>query len=180
MLHYYAAKNLIAYLEEDESRTYETMCTELAGERVTEWENLGGQLVPAEHVAELRADIGAGRLSSWEEIHARYDELWSAYPREKQRHAFSVLSLLHEGRIPTHTEWDAFLARAGRIQELVRDRVYESRKKDYENPFRIATYRNQAEMDAALGSIDDNQFVKQVRDDTEDFLRRVEAARARG
>jgi hypothetical protein len=66
------------------------------------------------------------------------------------------------------------------IQELKRDAVYASRKKDYDNPFRIATYRNLEEMEAAIGTIEDNRFVQQVREETEEFHRRVDAAIARG
>lgn len=179
MLHFYAAKNLLAYLEAAHERTYEQMCESLAGRRVRSWVNLGGQLVSEVDVDELRADIGAGRLDSWDAVHARYDELRRRYPEEKQRHAFSVFTLLHAGRIPSRDEWARFLDRAVEIQELRRDRVYESRQKDYENPFRRATYRNEAEMTAAIGSIEDNPFVQQIREETEVFRRRVEAARAR-
>ncbi|MFO7782344.1 MAG: DUF4954 family protein [Spirochaetia bacterium] len=179
MLHFYAAKNLLAYLEAGEGRSYEAMCDALAGERVQSWVNLGGQLVCEADVDELRADIGAGRLDSWEAVHARYEELWQRYPEEKQRHAFSVLVLLHGGRIPSREEWVRFLDRAVEIQELRRDRVYESRQKDYDNAFRRATYRNDAEMRAAIGSIEDNRFVQQIREETEAFRRRVEAVQAR-
>lgn len=181
MLHYYAAVNLIAYLEADEARTYASMCRDLAGERVTEWVNVGGQLVSETDVDALRADIAAGGLSDWDAVHARYDELWQRYPLEKQRHAFAVYVMLHGGA-PAGTDtdaWTSFLDRAAEIQELRRDRVYESRRKDYDNPFRFATYRNEEEMLAALGSIDDNRFVQQVREETDVFKRRVEAARAR-
>jgi hypothetical protein len=147
---------------------------------VTAWVNLGGQLVTAADLDALRADVGAGRLADWPAVHARYDELWQRYPREKQRHAFAVLRLLHDGRVPGPDEWRRFLARAMDIQELRRDRVYESRKKDYDNPFRFATYRNDAEMLAALGGIEDNRFIKQVREETETFRARVERATARG
>ncbi|MGM0675752.1 MAG: hypothetical protein ACQETQ_13750, partial [Spirochaetota bacterium] len=76
--------------------------------------------------------------------------------------------------------WHQFLDRALEIQELKRDRVYESRKKDYDNPFRFLTYRNEAEMKAAIGDIEDNRFVKQVREETETFRVRVERLRSRG
>lgn len=55
------------------------------------------------------------------------------------------------------------------IQQYVRDQVYMSRKKDYDNSFRQATYRDLDEMTAPIGTIDDNGFVKQVRQKTEKF-----------
>jgi hypothetical protein len=190
MLHYYAAVNLISYLEADEARSYEVMCRELSGERCTSWVNLGGQLIPASSLDELRTDIRDGSLVSWDEIHARYNELWRSYPMEKQRHAFAVYRLLAAGtavpvaqaQLPTPSEeaWRTFLEQAVEIQKLKRDAVYASRKKDYDNPFRIATYRNLEEMEAAIGTIEGNRFVQQVRDETEQFSRRVEAAIRRG
>jgi len=176
MLHYYAAVNLIAYLEAEQGRTYESMCRELDGERVAEWSNLGGQLVTEQEVNALRRDIGNGALSSWDDVHARYDELSRRYPLSKQRHAFAVYRLLHGGEVPDRVGWRRFMEEAVRLQELKRDRVYETRQKDYKNPFRFATYRNEAEMKAAVGDIDDNRFVGQVREGTESFKRRAEVA----
>ena len=47
-----------------------------------------------------------------------------------------------------------------RIQQYICEQVYLSRKKDYDNIYRQATYRNQAEMEAAIGTIEDNSFVQ--------------------
>ena len=66
------------------------------------------------------------------------------------------------------------------IQEYVRDQVYTTRKKDFENPFRQATYRNMDEMTAAIGTIEDNSFVKQVRGETEEFEKRIQQIKKRG
>lgn len=40
---------------------------------------------------------------------------------------------------------------------------------DDENPFRRSTFRNEDEMNAAIGTIDDNSFIIQVRKETEEF-----------
>jgi hypothetical protein len=182
MLHSYAAGNLAAYLEAHSGDNYAAMCRALSGERITQWANLGGQLIPEHEVERLRSDIASGRLDSWDQIHRRYDQLWSDYPFQKQRHAFAVFCMLTEppGEPPTLEQWFTFLDGAVAIQELKRDRVYASRKKDFDNPFRLATYRSAEEMAAALGTIDDNDFVRQVRKETESFKVRVTAIKARG
>ena len=54
-----------------------------------------------------------------------------------------------------------------------RDQVYSSRQKDFENPFRMATYRNKEEMTASIGTIEDNSFIRQVRKETKDFILEV-------
>lgn len=180
MLHYYAATNLVSYLEGDPKESYEAMCKNLAGERLTEWENIGGQLVPRTEVDRIRQDLGSGTINSWDNLHRRYDQLWEAYPHAKQRHAYGVYTLLAGEKEPSAEFWHRFLDRALEIQELRRDRVYESRKKDYDNPFRQATYRNKEEMVAAMGTIEENSFINQIREETEEFRLRVAAIKDRG
>ncbi len=174
MLHYYAVRNLVDYLATSHGQTFSSMCDALEGARVSRWVNLGGQLVPEEEVDRLRSDIGSGRLAGWHEIHSRYDALWQAYPREKQKHAYAILCrLIGTGR-PTVEGWLAALERAVAIQGYVRDQVYLSRKKDFDNPFRRSTYRNEAEMKAAIGTAEDNSFIRQMNKDTEAFKEVVE------
>jgi hypothetical protein len=74
----------------------------------------------------------------------------------------------------TQEQWNAALDRAVTIQEFIRDQVYISRKKDYDNTFRQNTYRNMAEMTAAIGTIEDNSFIKQVRNEAEEFKKHIE------
>ncbi len=180
MLHYYAVKNLLDHLQADPRATLATMLERLGGERQREWVNLGGQLVPAPDATRLQDDIKSGALNSWHAIHARYGELWDRYPEQKQRHALATLrSLLEIERLePEH--WLGALNKAVRIQEYVRDQVYRTRKKDYDEPFRRITYRNADEQRAVLGSPETNSFVRQVARETEVFKEAVEAARQRG
>ncbi len=173
MIVYYGITNLLDYLEKNPQASFKDMTNELSGERQTEWVNVGGQLVKEQDVQKLRADIGNGALDSWAAIHKRYDELWDNYPKEKQRHALASLCSLLGTSSLTKKQWHKLLDRAVSIQELIRDRVYESRQKDYDNPFRQATYRNLDEMYAAIGTVEDNSFIQQVQKDTESFKKRI-------
>ena len=173
MLVRYASQVLVDHLASHPDSTFDAARRELAGPRTETWVNLGGQLVPGPEVDRLRADIGTGRLDSWDAVHERYDELWARYPDEKRRHAYAVFRLLYGDEASSDDEasdgWLRFLDEAVAVQELVCDRVYASRKKDYDNPFRRATYRSEAEMTAALGSIEENEFVKLIEAQTEEF-----------
>lgn len=180
MLHWYALRNLVGFMAEKSDFTYEQMADEFAGERETAWVNMGGQIAPESEVDSLRADIANGTVSSWGDIHKRYDLWWSSYQLHKRRHAFSIYALLVDQPMPDKSAWNAFLEQGADIQRLVQERVYESRRKDYANPFRQSTYRNEAEMTAALGTVDENAFVRQVRDETAEFLDRIEEVKARG
>jgi len=71
MIHYYAVRNLVAWLERGDGRSLTAMKADLAGPRVTRWVNLGGQLVTADQVADLKRRILS--LETWQQIHAEYD-----------------------------------------------------------------------------------------------------------
>ncbi|MHC4265422.1 MAG: DUF4954 family protein, partial [Planctomycetota bacterium] len=173
MLYYYAVKNLVVYLNENKD-SFSSMCDSLKGKCRREWTNLGGQLMPSKDVDKLRDDVGKGTLTNWGDIHERYDVLWQGYPLEKQRHAYMILCTLLGTDDLTKEQWISSLDKSVTIQEFIRDEVYNSRKKDFDNPFRQATYRNMEEMTAAIGTIEDNSFVKQVQEETEAFRKAVE------
>ncbi len=174
MLHYYAIKNLMEYLNVNPEADLSSMCKALKGKREKKWVNLGGQLIPEKDVDLLRADIGFGKLAKWTEIHHRYDTLWERYPLEKQKHAYATLCEILRTDILTKEQWISVLDKTEEIQEFICDQVYVSRKKDFDNPFRQATYRNVTEMTAAIGTIEDNSFVKQVRNETKEFKKLIE------
>jgi len=173
MLLYYAIKNLIEYLHQNKKANFASMTNALKGQRATNWVNFGGQLIPEKDADQLRADIGSGKLNSWNKIHDRYNQLWREYQLNKQKHAYATLcDILGKGKL-TKADWFAALDKGIKIQEFISDQVYLSRKKDFENPFRQATFRNTAEMQASIGTIEDNSFVQQVRGETENFKKQV-------
>jgi hypothetical protein len=173
MLYYYAIKTCMTFFNGNAGRTFAALARDANGERVTRWTNLGGQLVPSRDTDRLRADIGSGVLDSWEKIHGRYDDLWNRYPHEKRKHAFAVLKFLLGVESVGMESWHSALDRVIGIQQFVRDHVYLSRKKDDVNPFRKATFRNEAEMLATIGTVDENGFVRKVRDETEQFTKTI-------
>jgi hypothetical protein len=173
MLHHYAIKNLLAYFVSHPEATFLSMQKDLKVKRHQEWVNLGGQIMQKDDLQELRSDIGSGKLNSWEDIHDRYNKLWDKYPLDKQKHAYGTLCEFLETDKLTEIQWESALNKAVDIQEYICDQVYTSRKKDYDNPYRQATFRNPEEMKAAIGTIDDNSFIIQVRKETSDFERLV-------
>jgi NDP-sugar pyrophosphorylase family protein len=169
ILHYYATKNLMAYMSSDQNATFSDMCKELGGERMKEWVNLGGQMMQKDDVDKIRSDIGTGILKTWNDIHNRYYDLWIKYTVDKQKHAFATLCELYGIKDLSKSDWLSALDKTVNIQRFVCDQVYSSRKKDFDNPYRQSTFRNVAEMNAAFGTIDENSFIIQVRKETEAF-----------
>ena len=179
MLHYYAARNLMAYMKSNPKATFSVLSTDLKSKRQKEWINLGGQLMAREDVDRLRSEIGSNKLKTWKEIHERYNELWDKYKADKQKHAFATLCDLSGAGYLTLADWNSALDKTVNIQKFVSDQVYSSRKKDFDNPFRQTTFRNSDEMKAAFGTIDENSFIVQVRKETEEFINLVEEIRHR-
>ena len=180
MLHYYAVKNLLEYYSDKPEATFKSLASALSGERQSKWINFGGQLVPENDAKLLCSDILSGTLASWEEIHQRYQSLWKAYPLEKQKHAFATLCFLLQTVSPSLEQWIAALDKAAGIQDVIHEQVYLSRKKDFDNPFMMATYRNAEEMKATLGTIEDNVFVKQISKESDAFKRLLTEIKKRG
>jgi len=148
---------------------FSAMSGELKCRRQEEWINLGGQIMQNEDLNILRDDITSGKLASWHEIHKRYDDLWAKYTFDKQKHAYAVLCDLNGSQKLTRDEWISAIEKAVIIQNYISDQVYKSRKKDFDNPFREITFRNKDEMKAALGNLDENSFIVQVRQEAMEF-----------
>ena len=179
ILHYYATKNIMAFVSSNPKATFSSMCRALKGEREKEWVNLGGQMMLKHDVDKLRSDIGSVKLKNWKEIHERYDELWIKYRTDKQKHAFATLCELYGTDNLSKNDWKSALEKTVKIQKFVSDQVYSSRKKDFDNPFRMTTFRNTAEMKAAFGNVEENSFIVQVRRETEDFEVQAEQIKKR-
>ena len=121
------------------------------GSREQEWANLGGQLVPQHELDSLMSDIEQGKVNSWDEIHARYDQWWEAYPEMCRQHAYHILCDLCQHNALDAAQWQHYVERYATLRQYVADQVRITREKDDNNLFRQMTYRNDAEMKAVLG-----------------------------
>lgn len=175
MLIHYAVMNVLAWAETHPELSWTELTAAGKAPRERVWANLGGQLVAETEMDRLRADIRDGRLKSWKDIHACYDELWERYPADKLRHAVQCLAALPGFEALSAADWKRAVGEELRIQQYICTQVHETRRKDYENPFRRATYRNEAEMLAAVGPLDGNAFVCRIREETAENCRRLEA-----
>jgi NDP-sugar pyrophosphorylase family protein len=145
--------------------------------RESSWENLGGQLVPSRKLEAVIDRARAGGMRDWSDMHAEYGALADDYPADKTDHAWGVLRLLYgHARVdPLRSALDDLTGVSRRVEE----QVFATRAKDYENPFRRATFRNEAEMRAVVGLPEDNPFVKRTRKDMAALRERIAALIAR-
>ncbi|MDR2922263.1 MAG: DUF4954 family protein [Treponema sp.] len=186
MLRYYSIKTLAEFFDSRPGLNFRGLCDLLGPavpqQRIQEWVNMGGQIVPAFRVDELRKDIGEGKYTSWDEIHRVYG-LWDgAYLLDKTRHAWAVLALLKSSGNGPPLGVPAFkkeLAAARQTRRWIRRQILKRREKDFHNNFTKATFRNQAEMEQVLGKPINNSFVRVASAQSGEFEAMIERIIAR-
>ena len=143
----------------------------------TGWENLGGLLTPRPRLEALLAKAASGAYRTWDDLHADYGLLSEACGDDKLRYAWSLLGELYPreagertlgaGQGPSLEGLKLALADLDRLCGYVAREVYESRVKDWSNPFRKRTFRTEAEMAAVVGDPKENSFVAATRREIE-------------
>lgn len=179
MITFYAVKNLMKYMESHPKITLADITGMMDGKRDSDWVNLGGQLMLESDCDALRSDIRNGELNTWKEIHHRYNEIWKNYQEDKLRHSLMSYCDAFHTRPVSVDDWNEILDRGIEIQNSICLLVYESRKKDYENKFRQATFRNEDECKAAWGRLEDNEFIRQERSKTKEVIERIQSLKKR-
>ena len=144
------------------------------------WLNVGGQLITEENVLEVRKNIHAKTINSWDDLHAEYQKSGEQYAYEKLLHALASLEEIKGIRLSAMNK----KALVSLLNELLATRLWivdeieASRRKDYSNPFRKMMYDNQSEMDKVVGKFADNSFVKQQRSAFEAFTAEMETLKS--
>jgi hypothetical protein len=186
MLEYYAAKTLIAWFAARPAAGFGELVREVEkapAERVRDWVNLGGQIVPAFRVDALRAEIREGKCRDWHAIHGAYDEMAAEYPRDLLYHAWAVLAWLQPAAAAHPCAEKAGLEKTFRAvletRRKITGGIYQSRAKDFHDPFRRITYRNRAEMEAVAGRPEDNPFIRRSQESLAAFEREAASILAR-
>jgi len=125
------------------------------------WLNAGGQLIKKSSLDKLLLDIHQNRIGGWQDIHAFYLAEAQQYPVDKLNHALDILSQVHGISIKEIDQegFKILLQKSLATAEWITKGIYNSRKKDYLNPFRKMVYENQAEMDEVTGKLDNNTFI---------------------
>ena len=126
----------------------------------SEWENIGGQLIPKTQIDSLIISIKNGKTKSWIDIRSFYKQQGDDYASQKLIHAISYLPYIGITTIDANyitTAIDTII----KLETKKLKNITISRAKDYENPFKTMAYRNTTEQDAVIGKLSDNLFIKQ-------------------
>ena len=119
----------------------------------------------------MKKEIYNGTIKSWDHLHDFYLTNAKIYPEQKMQHAFA--SLLEVSNLkPADFDKKAFrefTRQAVATREWMVKGIFESRAKDYHNPFRKMVYDNRKQMDAVIGKLDENSFIKNKIAEMKDY-----------
>lgn len=143
--------------------------------RYTEWENVGGQLIPSVKVKCLTDAVKEGSVADWAGVHRFYEKSEESYSDEKLGMAMAVIRFLYEKPL---SEWNVtekirLGEEAAAAADAVCEAAVESRKKDYSDRFRRMVYENSAEQAAVLKTFEEDGFLKQLRQETDELCDRI-------
>ncbi|MCY4778030.1 DUF4954 family protein [Sphingobacterium sp. UT-1RO-CII-1] len=161
MIKFYAAEQIIAFLKDVTWMEFQQQLKGVKRNRA-EFENVGGQLIPTFKVDELLKDIRIGKVKSWSEAHEYYKKWSKEYTGDKLHHALASLAEITDRTID---KWDKdFIGNIIKESVLTKrwmfSEIVNSRLKDYENPFKQMVYENPNEMQAVIGNLENNSFIK--------------------
>lgn len=164
MIVLYGLRNLLKFIEENKIQHFDQITSIISSSKRSAWHNVGGQLIDEHALSKMKERIKNGGISSWEEVHAEYSTLSAQYPSHKLEHA--VACMLHVMEVSpsafTVIDFKQVLEQSLSTMQWITDGILQSRKKDYTNPYRKMTYENEQEMDAVVGKLADNGFIKQT------------------
>lgn len=141
-----------------------------------DWLNLGGQLIPEHEVKNLITAIKEKTIDSWHDLHNFYKYQSARYVENKLSHALAcTLPLL--GLSPNDIDQHLIKNLCYQFietREWINRKVYESKAKDYQNPFRNMVYDSREEMENVVGKLEDNSFINEQARELEALKIKIE------
>jgi len=178
MIQYYGVSTLFSLLQQHKSDSFDHFKKLLAAKiQRSEWVNAGGQLVQKTAIETLKRNIKSGKIKGWSGVHNFYKEQSAAYPADKCSHAYTaLLEILHiTPRQFTPALFKQLLQQAITTREKMCKGIYDSRAKDYSNPFRKMVYETNEEMNKVVGRLEDNSFIQEQLAELDTMKKQVKA-----
>lgn len=137
------------------------------------WQNLGGQLIPESRIKSLKEQVKIGEIHDWKDMHQAYKTMGEHYGEDKRTHAGRILKGMKEEFPEAPVDTEGLLTEALDVSSFILEGIRNSRRKDYENPFRNITFDGECERDAVIGRFEDNTFIQEAQADFDVFTRKV-------
>lgn len=177
LISFYAVGQMMNVFEKNgEHDIYQMIEKACKDDTTNEWLNVGGQLIPKKEVDQLIVEVKNGTIKSWDELHEFYQTQSKSYKFQKlSQSLFAVQEAW--GILPgafSQTILENMADRSLKTRQWMTEGIYESRAKDYSNPFRKMPYDSPEEMDEVVGKLEDNSFIKEQKEALKLFEKRVE------
>ena len=164
LITYYGSCQLINFIKTHSFKTLEDVIHVLSGKlKRKQWVNIGGQLLLKDEVEQFKQHVKDGKIQGWDGVHHWYAEKGTHYTEQKLKHALASLAEIKNINLK---QIDAaylndLIDEAIATKEWITNSIFESRAKDYDNPYRAMVYENEAEMESVVGRLEDNTFINQ-------------------
>jgi len=176
VVRYYCVNQVVNFIKEKQISSYPALIEKLPVDVVlNEWLNVGGQLIPKSEINLLNKSIDDEKINSWDGMHAFYQQQAEVYTDQKLSHSVAALQAVSGVTVQKMgaETFGNMLASAIATKEWMTEAIYQSRAKDYANPFRKITYSTEKEMDEVVGKLEDNSFIKQQREGLENYKKQI-------
>ena len=178
LLIYYGVNHMLHFAWNKKITDWDTLYASLPLKaKRSNWLNIGGQLFPQPAFNAFRRDIYSGKIKNWDDVHAFYKNNAAIYQDQKLEHSFaSLLEIiqLKPADLDKNIVKD-LIRQALATREWMVKGVFESRAKDYQNPFRKMVYDNRKQMDTVVGKLDQNSFIKKKIAEMKEYREKTKA-----
>ncbi|WP_298734099.1 DUF4954 family protein [uncultured Chitinophaga sp.] len=171
----YGIRNILLHVAAGNITSFADLQAIAKTARLSSWINVGGQLMKAATVEDIKSRIKKGKINGWAQLHETYKQAGQTYAYDKLQHAIASMLFVQDKTFKDLTP-DLFmqnLQQSVATMEKLTDNIYRSREKDYQNPFRKMSYESEAEMETVVGKLDDNTFIKQTVTDLEAYKKQA-------
>jgi hypothetical protein len=165
LLFYHAAKEWLATMERNPGKSPMELLnfTLESATAIQKWDNLGGQLIPEGVVVDLKFKIKSGQITRWSQVHDLYEKQALLYYDQKFENALNGLIQVADQPINNSEFIQKWLKKAMEMSDFLSDGIENSRAKDFNDPFRLAMFANEKEMEKVIGPILENEFISDAK-----------------
>ncbi len=178
LIRYYGVMEILQHINNNKFADFAALKKTLSAKiQRSEWLNVGGQLIQKSETENVKRNIKSGKVKSWVELHDFYRQQGIAYTADKLNHAYtSLLEILNiTPRQFTPVLLKVLLKQALETKEWMCKGIFDSRAKDYGNPFRKMVYDTNEEMNKVIGRLEDNSFIQQQLADLDVMKKQVKS-----
>lgn len=174
---YYVTTQCIQQIQSGNIKTFATFIKKIpASKKKREWLNVGGQLIPTDQLLQFRKQIHAGKIKNWDDVHTFYQTQGELYDQFKFEHAVNTWLTISGITLAAFKPkyFKEMLLQSLQTKAWLTEGIYESRAKDYTNPFRLMVFDNETEMENVWGKLEDNSFINMQKKELKQYKKTVQ------